>query len=161
MTTLSCPSCGARYRLPDSALPKAKGRTRCPKCRAEIVVVRESPAPTSPQPQAPPPAGDHRRGARRYSVVVVDGPEAGITVPIAGERLTIGREGTDLVLDDAEVSRTHAALEPAGTGATLKDLGSRNGTRVDGASISEIEIFHGDEFQVGTHTLMLIVTEVE
>jgi hypothetical protein len=56
-----------------------------------------------------------------------------------GEELTIGREGADLTLaDDDEVSRDHAALRalPDG-GVEVRDLGSRNGTFVDGTRIEE------------------------
>jgi S-DNA-T family DNA segregation ATPase FtsK/SpoIIIE len=100
-------------------------------------------------------------GSRRYSLVVTDGPEAGRTFPLAPPSVTIGREGTDLELDDPEVSRQHASIEIGDEGVTLKDLGSRNGTYVGDERVSEAEIFHHDEFRVGSNVFMLVVTEVE
>ena len=57
--------------------------------------------------------------------------------PGKGERrplepgLTLGREGCDLVLDDDQVSRRHAAIRAAGEGLAIEDLGSRNGSYVN------------------------------
>lgn len=62
---------------------------------------------------------------------VTKGPSAGSEIPLTGE-LVIGREGTDLVLDDPEISRRHVALRPRRDGVEVEDLGSRNGTFVDG-----------------------------
>jgi hypothetical protein len=50
-----------------------------------------------------------------------------------GEACLIGRDpGCDLVVDDARVSRRHARLEPVASGWRLVDLGSKNGTQIDG-----------------------------
>jgi predicted component of type VI protein secretion system len=43
----------------------------------------------------------------------------------------IGREGTDIVLQDPEVSRRHAAIRVQGDGVSIEDLGSTNGTFVN------------------------------
>ena len=52
-----------------------------------------------------------------------------------GEQVVIGRDpgAADVVLDqDPEVSRRHASFSPAGAGLTVQDLGSTNGTFVNG-----------------------------
>jgi predicted component of type VI protein secretion system len=49
---------------------------------------------------------------------------------------TIGREGCDVVLPDPEVSRRHAALRFTGSGVAVEDLGSSNGTFVNGERVS-------------------------
>ncbi|HSL59022.1 MAG TPA: ABC transporter transmembrane domain-containing protein, partial [Acidimicrobiales bacterium] len=51
------------------------------------------------------------------------------------DRTEIGREGTDLVIDDPSVSRRHLAVEPIGDGLRVEDLGSSYGTFVDGARV--------------------------
>ncbi len=63
---------------------------------------------------------------------------------------TIGR-GPDnqLVLPDAAVSRRHAVLERAGERLRVRDLGSRNGTRVNGQDVSEAELCDGDVLGIG------------
>ena len=58
------------------------------------------------------------------------GPQPGETTEIDRE-LILGREG-DIVVDDPEASRRHAAVRPARQGVEVEDLGSRNGTLVDG-----------------------------
>ena len=66
----------------------------------------------------------------RRSIV---GPAPGAIVEIDRE-LIIGREG-DVAIDDPEVSRRHAAVRPVPQGVELEDLGSANGTFVDGRRI--------------------------
>jgi FtsP/CotA-like multicopper oxidase with cupredoxin domain len=63
----------------------------------------------------------------------IAGPRAGEIVEIDRE-LIIGREG-DVAIEDPEVSRRHAAVRPVPAGVELEDLGSSNGTFVDGRRI--------------------------
>lgn len=68
-------------------------------------------------------------------LVVIDGPHAGTRRPLDGD-VVIGREGVDLVLDDGQASRRHAVVRRSGDGTvTIEDLGSTNGTRVDGTPV--------------------------
>ena len=72
------------------------------------------------------------------SLHVIGGPAAGRIVPLERGRLTIGRApASDIVLPDADVSRRHAVLEVAATAITLSDLGSTNGTRLDGTPVPQ------------------------
>ena len=74
----------------------------------------------------------------------------------------IGRSGADINIDDPEASRQHAALEIVGDVAILRDLGSTNGTWIeldrDRAARSSS---NQQEFRIGSHVLMFIVTDVE
>jgi hypothetical protein len=63
------------------------------------------------------------------------GPGAGQEIEIERE-LVVGREGCDVTIDDSELSRRHAAFRPAENGVEVEDLGSLNGTFVDGERIS-------------------------
>jgi serine protease Do len=80
------------------------------------------------------------------------------TAEVIGDRLVVGRDpGSDMVLDDPEVSRQHALLErrPGGRLA-LRDLGSRNGTYVNGRRLEgELELEGGEEVRLGDTTLSL------
>jgi len=82
----------------------------------------------------------------------VSGPHQGKSREIMGDAFLIGR-GTDgqLVLDDAEASRRHAILRPQpGGGAVLEDLGSANGTWVDGRRIDgPVTLTGGERIRVG------------
>ena len=63
---------------------------------------------------------------------------------------TIGREGCDVVLPDPEVSRRHAALRATASGPAVEDLGSSNGTFVNGERVSGTRpLSHGDVVRFG------------
>lgn len=97
---------------------------------------------------------------KRLSLAILEGPDAGSVFRIDRPRVTIGRANADLTLNDSEASRQHAAIEVRDTVCTLSDLGSTNGTLLGGEKIDgAVEISDKSEFQVGTTTLMLIVTE--
>ncbi|HEY3056384.1 MAG TPA: FHA domain-containing protein [Thermoanaerobaculia bacterium] len=97
---------------------------------------------------------------KRLSLAVIDGPDAGNVFRIEKPRVTIGRSGADLNLNDTEASRQHAAVEIRDTIYTVNDLGSTNGTIMEGERISEPkELADKGEFQIGSSTIMLIVTD--
>jgi len=105
-------------------------------------------------------AGPQMPTGKRLSLAVINGPDAGSVYRIEKPRITIGRTGADLALNDSEISRNHAAVEIRDTQYLLEDLKSTNGTLVDGEKIlGPTELQNHSEFQVGGSTLMLIVTE--
>jgi len=75
----------------------------------------------------------------------VSGPYFGKIVPIPG-RIVIGRGSeADLALDEPEMSRKHAALEVSADGLYLRDLGSANGTYVNGVQVRDACLYSGDQ----------------
>lgn len=73
-----------------------------------------------------------------------------ITHELVGEVITIGRApSNDVVIDDPTVSAQHASLTKAPTGYRLKDLGSRNGTRINGVCITDAELKDRAEIRFG------------
>jgi len=74
-----------------------------------------------------------------------------MTHDLVGQKLTVGRLGdNDLQLDDASVSSHHAEIE-AGEGVVLRDLGSTNGTYLNGEAVSgELPLKEGDEIYFGS-----------
>lgn len=75
----------------------------------------------------------------------VSGPYFGKIVPIPS-RVVIGRGSeADLVLDEPEMSRKHAALEVTADGLYLRDLGSKNGTYVNGVQVRDTCLYTGDQ----------------
>jgi hypothetical protein len=87
---------------------------------------------------------------RRASVVIhEDGGEH--TVALASDTVTIGRlADCDVVLKDKGASRKHAQLRLRDGGWTLTDLGSTNGTRLNGQTIQSRELADGDKITIGT-----------
>jgi pSer/pThr/pTyr-binding forkhead associated (FHA) protein len=64
---------------------------------------------------------------------------------------TIGREGCDITLSDPDVSRRHAAIQIVAGELSIEDLGSTNGTVVNGETITERRsLREGDEIQIGS-----------
>ncbi len=83
----------------------------------------------------------------------------GRRVPIGSEPLVIGRlPECGVVLQDTNVSRRHAELRRSGDEVVLTDLGSTNGTRVNGAPIREYVLGSGDEVSVGSTRLIFEMT---
>ena len=71
------------------------------------------------------------------------------------DRLTIGRDrSNDVVLDDPNVSRFHAEVVRDGERVALYDLGSRNGTRVDGNPAGHAVLTAGSEIGIGPYRLL-------
>jgi len=76
---------------------------------------------------------------------------------------TIGREGTDVLLEDPTVSRRHALLVMEDGKCFIEDLGSTNGTSVNGAQIARgerVEVASGAELKFGSSVLTLDLPEM-
>jgi hypothetical protein len=87
-------------------------------------------------------------------VIRSGGGRVGESIPLAGERMTIGRRpDSDLFLDDVTVSRDHALLIRRAADWFLDDCGSLNGTYVNRTRIDSLRLADGDELQVGKYKL--------
>ena len=71
---------------------------------------------------------------------------------VLGETVvTIGRMPDSVItLEDPNVSRNHSEIRPSGGGFVLADLGSTNGTKINGVKISERQLQDGDELTFGS-----------
>src|SRR5688572_27270433 len=97
--------------------------------------------------------GDRRR-VRVFTLAVDAGPDRGTSFTSSGDRAVVGtHDGTDLRLTDRAVSRFHCELEITPAGVVLADLGSRNGTLVDGVPVLRAPLRDGAAITVGTSTL--------
>jgi FHA domain-containing protein len=93
---------------------------------------------------------DDPTAASRASVVVREGGGER-TVALASDTVTIGRQADcDVVLKDKGASRKHAQLKLRDGVWTLTDLGSTNGTRLNGHTIQSRELADGDKITIGT-----------
>lgn len=89
------------------------------------------------------------------AVACIRGPEAGLALSLAPGTYTIGRaRENDLVLKDIAASRKHLRIDVDGRVARLVDLGSGNGTKVNGKRAGECELRHGDVIEIGASALV-------
>jgi pSer/pThr/pTyr-binding forkhead associated (FHA) protein len=94
----------------------------------------------------------------RAVIVVLEGPAAGSEYEIEGPRSAIGRgPGVDFAFADPAMSKEHACVEWAAGTLRLRDLGSMNGSRVNGAEVQVADLKHGDRFQLGEHVFQLVL----
>jgi pSer/pThr/pTyr-binding forkhead associated (FHA) protein len=85
---------------------------------------------------------------------IVKGPNAGKKYKFKKAHITIGRNDTDLVLVDLDISRAHCMIEVLGPQAIfLKDMGSTNGTFFQGKKVQTEKILPGAEFTLGNTTI--------
>ncbi|NOJ82377.1 FHA domain-containing protein [Myxococcus xanthus] len=79
------------------------------------------------------------------------GPWAGQTYPLKGKVLVGRQPPAGIMLDDDSVSRRHAELEATSSGVTVRDLGSANGTLLNGEPLDQtpVPLEPGDQLQFG------------
>jgi signal transduction histidine kinase/pSer/pThr/pTyr-binding forkhead associated (FHA) protein len=95
------------------------------------------------------------------SLFVIQGRDQGRRFRLEEPAVTLGRDSTHAVqLHDTEVSRDHAELFRRGENYLVRDLGSSNGTFVNGQPVRECELTSGDQLQLG-RTLLLYTGLVE
>lgn len=84
------------------------------------------------------------------TATVLSGFYEGLEVSLDRPRLVIGRgRSADLALAEATISRAHAALGFESSGFFVEDLGSTNGTMVNGAPVERQMLKNEDEIQMG------------
>jgi pSer/pThr/pTyr-binding forkhead associated (FHA) protein len=85
-----------------------------------------------------------------YVLEILDGDRAGDVLSLSSQPLRIGRKpGNDLVLADEKTSGVHAEVVLEGDRHVLRDLGSTNGTFLDGKRVTELVLTPGDVVTVG------------
>jgi pSer/pThr/pTyr-binding forkhead associated (FHA) protein len=118
--------------------------------RAEVPEPAPRAAPTvaAARPAPPPPVLLGREGVLEGQRFVIEG------------ELRFGREGADVIVDDGEVSRQHALVRPVDGALELTDLGSVNGTYVNGERIHEpTRLADGDLVAFGRNTLAVEISD--
>lgn len=93
----------------------------------------------------------------QFQFVMRSGPTPGVTYPLEGDQLTIGRDASNgVAINDAEVSRKHSRLSFQGGKYVLEDLGSTNGTFVNGQRLSgPVVLKPGDVVSLGEQIVLM------
>lgn len=96
------------------------------------------------------------------TLVVIRGPGAGTQITLRDGVQRIGRDSLcDIHFDDTETSRTHAEIQCGSGHALIKDLGSSNGTFVNGDRIQTHQLKAGDFIQIGRRLIVYRPTQAE
>ncbi|MBM6682944.1 MULTISPECIES: FHA domain-containing protein [Collinsella] len=91
----------------------------------------------------------------RPVLTIIKGPQTGNTFELDDVETTVGRDPANAIfLNDMTVSRAHAKILRRPTGTVIEDLGSLNGTWVDGAIVNSAPLHDGSSVQIGTFTLI-------
>jgi predicted component of type VI protein secretion system len=95
--------------------------------------------------------------ASMYRLILNSGPIAGKEFPMEKNELTIGRDlGNEVVISDAEVSRRHCRFFLQGNSYVIEDLGSTNGTSVNGQRLMAPYMLRpGEVITLGEHVTLL------
>lgn len=179
---VACGKCGAKYKLAESQVKgHAKVQFKCTKCgEATIVDLAPRPEPKARVPvietQAISPMPGFARGGKTYhgdlgpadptlklpadktiTLQVVGGPCQGLSLVLTKPRIIIGRSGTELELNDPEVSRWHCSIEVKDKVIRLRDLDSTNGVYYEDEKVRGAELQHETEFRVGSSVIRVMI----
>ncbi len=102
------------------------------------------------------PAEQPIAGAFRWALVVERGPRAGLSFVLGEGETTAGRDAdSDIFLEDITVSRRHCKFVVEGDTLRVVDMGSTNGTYVNGERRDDAELKTSDEVIVGKFHLIV------
>jgi pSer/pThr/pTyr-binding forkhead associated (FHA) protein len=95
-------------------------------------------------------------------LIVRRGPDAGSRFLLDSDLTTVGRHpDADIFLDDVTVSRRHTEFLRRGTAFEVRDLGSLNGTYLDGVRIDTALLHEGAEVQLGKFRLTFFASRLD
>ncbi len=127
-----------------------------PPAPAAISTFAPAPPVVAPTPRTQPPAASSETvafgtSAQPEVTASLTIPQIGVLSLINKQKVTIGRQDdNDIFLSDINASRHHAQLEREGLGWIIVDLGSTNGTLLNGRRISRTRLNDGDHITIGT-----------
>ena len=94
----------------------------------------------------------------KAAVVVLSGEVPGSEFLLEKRQVKVGRGGdNEISVDDHAMSKEHAVFEFSDNCFRIRDLGSMNGTLLNGSEIRVAELKHGDRIQMGGHTFQLVL----
>lgn len=170
---IRCDKCGHVSRLGGEGFAdRERIELACPACGRTIRVVnptlatfRQEPTKKKVEPISSDVGSDGRTlrlpAAQEISLRALEGEEKGTVYPVTKPRMTIGRANADIIVSDLMISRLHCALEIGDDSVMLLDLGSTNGTFVNGRQIEAAALSNGATFTAGEHLFQLVISPKE
>jgi hypothetical protein len=125
---------------------------------AAVIAVRHDVFGAVAQSPAPAPTPRRRgKAATATRLAVIEGPTAGISVPLSSLPITIGRaDSSTVTLSDDYVSNNHARLVPRGQDWLIEDVGSTNGTYIGDTKVTAPTVVPvGGRIKIGRNVLEL------
>ena len=129
------------------------GSNFCSKCGSQLRSTSDDPTIEVPPLTEP-------VGRVEGMLVVRQGSKRGSRILLDTDSVHIGRHpDADVLLDDITVSRRHVEIVRDASGYTVTDLGSLNGTYLNGESIETARLADGDKLQIGKFKLVFMELE--
>jgi len=149
------PAADAILELAEPAAPPPPSRPPAPPSPVEGLVEKTLTTGV-PAPAVPPrPASAPAFKGPVPEIVLFAGEKQLATYTLASGELTIGRTaGNSILLENPGVSRRHAVIRADGERVIIEDLGSANGTFINGQKVGSQELKDGDEIQIVKHRLV-------
>ena len=149
MAYVFCNQCGHR-NPPESGFCSSCGGVLDHVDDHTITIAKVDPLQDAPGPEDDVVVNLKDLSASSASLVVRNGPQAGVALTIDDDVTRLGRAtDCEISLDDITVSRWHAEIVRDGDDYRVRDAGSLNGTYVNNKRIDEVTLHQGDELQVG------------
>ncbi len=96
----------------------------------------------------------------RPRLVALSGPLKESTIPLTETEISVGREASNgIAVIDPSVSRRHFLVRREAENFQVRDLGSRNGTLVNGSAVREHWLKHGDEIAAGDSSFLFLIKD--
>lgn len=107
------------------------------------------------------PKASSRAAKRKAFLMVSTGPAAGMVFPVAQRSLLVGRsQEAEVQINEQAISHQHARLEQTEQGIVLRDLGSTNGTYVNGELVEDAVVLNGgDNIRMGSTTFTFVTRD--
>ena len=181
---LTCSNCQTSYQVADEKVPARGARANCPNCGQLILIpgpdgkkgatsilpgmseadygqtlgydyseVDQSQTEISAFLEK---ISDQKPFIREGRILYLRDVQTGKEYPFPGADVTVGRSGTDIKVDDPEVSRRHCRFKAFGDRVVVMDLESTNGTYVRGKKVMTASLEVSEQMTIGNTTFELL-----
>ncbi len=186
---LTCSNCQTNYQVADEKIPAKGARANCPNC-GQLILIPGNGSSGKSTSFLPGVSGTDFGQTIAYDFSEVDQSQTEISAllekiserepfiekgmafslrdiqtgeeySMPGAQVTVGRSGTDINVDDPEVSRRHCQIKVFGDRVVIMDLESTNGTYVHGRKVMTASLGVAEQFTIGNTVLEFVKKQVD